>query len=401
MLELEDALGRILAAIPPPVPERITLGQASGRVLHASVHAPINLPPFDNSAMDGYALRAADIANACADAPVRMRIIGKVAAGEHFSGAVSPGTCVRLFTGSSIPRGADAVVMQEDTRAEAGQPEHVLVLDRVEPGENLRRSGEDVACGSLLAPAGARMGFAQIALLGAAGLAQLEAGRQPRVGVVSTGSELKEPGQPLGEGQVYESNRLALEALIRQAGGLPLVFPPVADSLTATRDVLIHAFNTCDVVVTSGGASVGELDFIKPAFKASGGELEFWKVSMKPGRPFAFGRRDGRLLFGLPGNPVSALVTFLLLVRPALLRWQGATELSLPSHPGVLAEALVNPGTRRHFLRVRMDNAGSVFSAGAQASHALSSLAAANGLVDVPPDAFLPAGSAVKVLRWD
>ena len=175
----------------------------------------------------------------------------------------------------------------------------------------------------------------------------------------------------------------------------------MADELTATTQALVAAFEQCDAVVTSGGVSVGEMDFIKHAFEQMGGELQFWKVAIKPGRPFVFGRYRGKLLFGLPGNPVSALVTFLLLVRPALLRWQGATDVSLSVHPGVLTEPLVNHGERRHFMRVRLDPAGRVRSAGGQASHMLGSLAAANGLVDVPGNTTFAAGAAVRVLRWD
>ena len=189
--------------------------------------------------------------------------------------------------------------------------------------------------------------------------------------------------------------------LTGRAGAVPRTFPLVTDELAATSRALEEACSQCDAVVTTGGVSVGEMDFIRRAFEQTGGELEFWKVAIKPGRPFAFGRRRGALLFGLPGNPVSALVTFLLLVRPALLRWQGAANASLPVLPGVLAEPLVNIGGRRHFMRVRMDSAGKVYSAGVQASHILSSVAAANGLVDVPPDTTLSASATVSVLHWD
>ena len=175
----------------------------------------------------------------------------------------------------------------------------------------------------------------------------------------------------------------------------------VPDSLSSTREALEEAFSHCDVVVTSGGVSVGEMDFVKQAFEAIGGELQFWRVAIKPGRPFVFGRQGQKFLFGLPGNPVSALVTFLLLVRPALIRWQGGVEAALPRHPGVLGEPLSNPGERRHFVRVRVASGGQVFAAGLQASHILSSLAAANGLVDVPPGSVLATGTAVHVMRWE
>jgi molybdopterin molybdotransferase len=220
-------------------------------------------------------------------------------------------------------------------------------------------------------------------------------------GLLASGSELSEGGQPLAPGGIYESNRTGLAALIAEAGRTTRVFPLVKDTPGETRQALANAFADCDLVVTSGGVSVGEADYIKSAFTDLGGKLEFWKVAIRPGRPFVFGEWNGKFLFGLPGNPVSAFVTFLLLVRPALRRWQGELEAGLPRQTGTLAEALSNPGTRRHFMRVRVDVAGAVLSAGAQGSHVLSSLACANGLVDVPPETTLPGGSHVQVLRWE
>jgi molybdopterin molybdotransferase len=398
MLEFEAALTRILAAVPAPTPEDIALSAAAGRVLAEATYSPIDLPIFDNSAMDGYAMRAADVVSACPHSPICLRLAGQVAAGEVFAGEVTAGTCVRLFTGSPLPRGADAVVMQEATRVEAGA---VLILTPTEPGENVRARGEDVQRGSRLAGAGEFLAAGKIGLLAAAGLTTVRAGRQPVVGLLATGSELKEPGQPLAPGQIYESTRMALASLLEQAGAVPKILPLVADALAPVSLALAEAFNQCDAVVTTGGVSVGEMDFTKRAFEQIGGELQFWKVAIRPGRPFAFGRCRRKLLFGLPGNPVSALVTFLLLVRPALLRWQGAAHVSLPAHPGVLAEPLVNQGDRRHFMRVKADPAGNVWSAGAQASHVLSSMATANGLVDVPANSTLAAGATVQVLRWD
>ena len=370
-------------------------------MLAEEVRSPIDLPLFDSSAMDGYALRAADVASAGPDTPVRLCLAGQVAAGEAFADEVARGSCVRVFTGSVLPRGADAVVMQEETRAEASGTGKVAILARAEPGENVRARGEDVRRGSRLIAAGEILTAGRIGLLAAAGLTAVRVGRQPVVGLLATGSELKEPGQPLAPGQIYESNRVALAALVKRAGAVPRILPLVADALAPTCEALTEAFSQCDVVVTTGGVSVGEMDFVRRAFEQMGGALEFWKVAIRPGRPFAFGCHRGKLLFGLPGNPVSALVTFLLLVRPALLRWQGATCVSLPTHPGVLAEPLVNNGERRHFLRVKVDPAGRVWSAGVQASHVLSSAAAANGLVDVPANSTLAAGAKVPVLRCD
>lgn len=401
MLELEEALARVLAAIPPASVESVRLHEAHERVLTESIQAPLALPVFDNSSVDGYAVRAADVVRASQSGPVRLRLAGRVAAGETIERELAVGSCLRLFTGSPLPQGADAVVMQEDTRIEANDPKEVSVFGPVKPWENVRLRGEDVKPGTTVATAGEVLSVGRITLLAAVGAARVNVGRRPRVGLLATGSELKEPGNPLAPGEIYESNRSGLALLIGRAGGWAHVFPIVTDVLEATRAALGRALEECDMVVTCGGVSVGELDFVKGAFERLGGSLEFWKVAIKPGRPFVFGRLDEKFLFGLPGNPVSALVTFLLLVRPAILRWQGAAEVALPVWRGVLAERIANPGARRQFMRVTVDAAGAVRSAGGQGSHFLSSLAAANGLADVPPKTTLDAGANVSVLRWE
>lgn len=411
MLQYEEALARVLAAVPRPASERIPLAEAADRILAEEMSSPLDLPPFDNSAVDGYAVRAGDVATARSDAPVRLRLIGRVPAGESFSRAVAPGTCVRLFTGSPLAPGADAVVMQEDTRTDSAASDEVLILDPVKPWENVRFHGEDIKRGGSIAVAGSLVSVGQLALLAATGCNEVPAFRQPIVGILATGSELREPGQPLAPGQIYESNRVSLAALVRKSRGQPRLYPIVRDLLETTRLALSSALKECDMLVTSGGVSVGEMDFIKPAVAELGGTLDFWKVAIKPGRPFVFGRScpsdpepsmgHPKLIFGLPGNPVSALVTFLLLVRPAILRWQGATDIALPRNPGSLAEPLENQGERRHFMRVKITPGGKVYSAGFQASHVLSSLSAANGLVDVPPQTTLSAGTSVQVLRWE
>ena len=401
MLELEEALAQILATLPPPVSERISLREAHGRVLAERISAPIDLPVFDNSSMDGYAVRAGDIASANSDHPARLRLIGAVAAGQDFRGEVAAGTCVRVLTGSPLPRGADAVVMQEDTRVELDRADEISVLAPEKPWANVRFHGEDVKRGTVLAEAGECVSVGLGAQLAAVGLTHVKAGRRPVVGLLATGSELKEAGEPLGPGQIYESNRVGLAPLVRRAGGVPRIFPVTSDTRDETCAALDRALAECHLVVTCGGISAGEMDFVKGAFEQVGGRLQFWKVAVKPGKPFAFGRRGERFLFGLPGNPVSAFVTFLLFVRPALLRWQGARVVALPAAPGVLTGPLFNSGDRRHFMRVTVDAAGGVRSAGIQASHVLSAVAAANGLVDVPPNTTLAAGTAVRVFRWE
>jgi molybdopterin molybdotransferase len=394
VLDLETAVARILAVMPPPQSELVSLDAAAGRLLSEPVTAALALPPFNNSAMDGYAVRATEVSQASPTTPVQLKVRATLPAGKVFSGEMNSGECLRLFTGAAMPRGADAVVMQEDTRLEG---DTVAILDGVKPGENVRRQGEDVLPGMVLAQSGTEISAGLIGLLGAVGKAQVRVGRQPVVGLIATGSELREAGQSLHPGQIYESNRSMLVPLVTQAGGLAKVYPIVADTLPATATALEVAFRECDFVLTSGGVSVGEMDFVKAAFTALGGKLEFWRVAIRPGKPFVFGTLGAKFLCGLPGNPVSAFVTFLLLVRPALRRWQGAAETDLLQLPGVLGETFTNPGERRHFVRVRVDARGKIFSAGKQASHALSSLAAAQGLLDLPPGAVMPQGSPA---RW-
>jgi molybdopterin molybdotransferase len=397
MLELEDAQQQIVLAIKPLGSEIISLDQAARRVLAEQIVAPISLPPFDNSAMDGYAVRAADVQSAAPPTPVSLKCVGATPAGDTFSGRVERGTCVRVFTGSPLPEGVDAVVMQEDTRV---TNRVIEILDAVKPWENVRLAGEDVKAGTLVGAIGERITAGRLALFGALGIERLSVTRRPTIGIIGTGNELVQSG-PLRPGQIYESNRIALASVITQSGAIVRVFPLVRDVLNETRSALEAAFAECDAVVTTGGVSVGTHDVVKAAFEALGGSLDFWKVAIKPGKPFAFGRWQEKFLFGLPGNPVSAFVTCLLLVCPALLKLQGTTDVGLRAHSGALAEAITNRGDRRHFVRVRIDSKGMVFSAGMQASHALRSLAAANALLAVPPETEWPAGRNVEVLRWE
>jgi molybdopterin molybdotransferase len=349
--------------------------------------------------MDGYALRAADVANASTTSTVTLRVIGKIAAGENFTGELQPGTCVRLFTGSVLPRGADAVVMQEDTKAYDDGT--VAVFDKVTPWENVRFRGEDVKQGNVIIHLGEHLTATRVSLLAALGIKTIAVARRPIVALLATGSELREAGQTLEGTAIYESNRAGLSALATLAGAIPITYPLIPDNLNATASALSKAFEASDVVVTSGGVSVGEFDYVKSAFDQLGGQLNFWKVSVRPGKPFVFGQLHGKFFFGLPGNPVSALVTFCLFVWPALLRMQYAKSCVPPTQLVKLAQTLINRGDRRHFMRVIIDEKGEAHSAGAQASHVLSSAARANGLVDVPASSSIAEGTIVPVLRWD
>lgn len=405
MLSLEEAQEKILAAIQPLPSETIPLSDALGRFSAEEIYSSVDLPGFDNSAMDGYAVQASDTAGAAEGSKVSLRLIGKVAAGENFLGEIQSGECVRLFTGSPLPRGADAIVMQEDTRIDRDDPNKIWITDAVKPWESVRFRGEDVKRGSRILTSGVRINIGKIALLGATGVAQLRTGCRPTIGLLATGSELVEPGQPLPAGKIYESNRLSLAAMAQKAGAIPKIYPLVPDTLDETVAAMKKAFSECDAVVTSGGVSVGEFDFVKAAFEKLGGNLDFWRVAIKPGKPFLFGQLDfnerKKFLFGVPGNPVSALVTFFLLVQPALLRMQGATDCSSQKHPVILKETFSNDGDRRHFVRVKLDASSNAHSAGIQASHILSALAEADGLLEIPPQTTMAVGSHAGVLKWD
>jgi len=400
MLEVEEARERIFDCLSTLPSEGAPVSDATGRIVAEPVVAPVDLPLFDNSAMDGFAVRATDLAGASREKPVALRIAGEIAAGGSPNVKLKEGRCVRVFTGSILPTGADAVVMQEEVTVDE-RAANVLCFESIKPWENVRLRGEDVKKGAAVLAKGERIGATAIGLLGALGLKEVSVARRPVVGLLATGNELREPGESLEPGTIYESNRAMLLEPLRAAGALPRSYAIVADSLRDTSKALEEAFAECDAVITSGGVSVGQYDFVKKAFEQIGGELNFWRVAIKPGKPFVFGRCREKLLFGLPGNPVSAFVTFLLLVRPALLRWQGANQVDLPGHPSRLAESLANRGDRRHFMRVHVDSNGEVRSAGTQASHALGSLAAANGLVDVAPNTTLQKGETVRVLRWE
>lgn len=397
MLTLEDALARLLGSVQPLEVEDCSLAACAGRFVAQAVVSKLDLPGFDNSAMDGYAVRAADVPTASPDRPVALTLVGRLPAGEWRSAALSAGECVRVFTGSPLPPGADAVVMQEDVRIDPGTPDRVSVLDPVKPWDNVRFKGEDVKRDSVLLQRGDRIHPTGLGLLAATGVAGVPVHRRPRIAVLASGNELHEPGTSLPAGGIYESNRLSLAAALRESGAEPVLFPRVPDSLEATVAALREGFDRCDVVITSGGVSVGELDYLKPAFQKMGGSMEFWKVALKPGKPFVHGRWVGKHWFGLPGNPVSAWVTFLLLVRPAVLAMQGAADTALFRCGGTLREAIRNSGDRRHFVRVVVDGEGNVVSAGRQGSHCQGSLASANALLDVAPGETLAAGSQVRV----
>jgi len=372
----------------------MSLTDALGGCLAEEVRARVELPGFDTASMDGYAVRAAEVAEAGVCLPCAF----EVPAGRVADRPLGAGSCARILTGAPMPTGADAVVMQEDT--ERATDDRIRFLDGVRPWENVRFRGEDFRAGTRVLAAGQRLGATQLALAAAAGHDEVRVHRRVRVVVMVSGDELRPPGSPLQPGEIHDSNSVLLGALLRSAGAEVVGLPVLPDRLEATVEGLESAVTMGDLVVTAGGASVGDRDFLRPAWERLGGRLDFFRVAIKPGKPLLFGSLRGVPLLGLPGNPVSAFVTAVLIALPALRRLQGQARLGLSSTPGILSAPLSNPGDRRHFMRVILDDDGGVRSAGVQASHILGPLAEANGLVDVPPATDWPAGTGVRVLRW-
>ncbi len=382
-LGVDEARDRILAAVQPLPTVDLPLGDALGLILAAGIVSSWDLPPFDNSAMDGFALRAADTAGATADNPTTLRVTGTVAAGHASDVALGPGEAIRIMTGAPIPIGADAVERVErvtdlrDHRIALGAP--------ARRGDNIRPAGEDVRAGDTILAAGTPIDASTIALLAAAGHGTAPVNRRPRVGVLVTGDEVVPPGTTLGPGQIFNSNGPMLVALVREAGGEPVDLGAAVDDATALRERLARA-QGLDLLLTTGGVSVGDVDIVKSVLRAAG-DVALWSVRIKPGKPLAFGRLGEMTVIGLPGNPVAAAVAFLQFARPAIRRMLGCRETGLPEIEAKVTDRIVNRGRRTLFGRARVERSSGGYVAtltGAQGSAILSSLAAANGLVVVP-----------------
>ena len=397
---VDSYLSEALAAIRPLPPRELGLDEADGGVLTEDLTAGWPLPPFDNSGMDGYAVMAADTAAATPERPVTLPVRGEVAAGDTGRYEVTPGTCIKIMTGALLPAGADAVVPVEWTDdGAAGGP--VSISQPAEPGHAVRRAGGDAAAGDVLLTAGTRLGPVQLGLVAAAGLGAVTVRPRPRITVISTGNELAEPGQPVTPGRIWESNSRMLAAAARQAGYPARRHPVVPDRKEAVLAALEGALRDADLLVTTGGVSMGgEHDVVKAALQDLG-TVSFRKVAMQPGMPQGFGVvGDGTPIFTLPGNPVSAYVSFQLFVRPAASVLQALPPQRLAAGRAVLAGPVRSPRDRRSFLRGILDPAGEkVAPVTGQASHQLASLARANALIVVPEAVTeLPEGSEVVVL---
>lgn len=403
---LEDALAAVLAqAQPLPGAAFVDLLQADGRVLAADCIAPLQVPPLDNSAMDGYAVRSAEVAQAGTVLPVSQRIpAGQVGT------ALQVGTVARIFTGAPLPPGADAIVMQEDcTVLDDGR----VRFDAVpQPGQFVRRAGQDIALGSTALQAGLRLTPAALGLAASLGLAQLPVARRPRVALFSTGDELALPGsiapQDLPPGHIFNSNRYVLASLLQRWGCEVVDGGILPDDRAATHAALARAAQDCDLLVTSAGVSVGEEDHVRPVVEQLGA-LSLWKIAMKPGKPFAFGhlRRSGgdpaagRAHFiGLPGNPVSSLITALVLLRPFVLALQGASVVQPPAHWLTADFEITQRDSRREFLRARRNAAGQLELFANQNSGVLTSTVWAEGLVDNPAQTLIARGDSVRFLPF-
>lgn len=399
MTSVEEARDSILCSLKPLAhPEILPIVQGTGRVMAEDVFALCDVPAFDNSSVDGYAVMAGDLTNATRIAPVTLRVVGTISAGEAPTIVLTPGTCARIFTGAVLPPGADAVVMQEDVVSD--EQGTAIFQEPIKTWEGVRLVGEDVRRNSLLVSAGEKLRAGHIGLLAAAGHAEVAVHRRPRVCLLVTGSELTRPGGELGPGQIYDSNRALLSALAIAEGAQVVSDSHVSDNLELTMAALHSAVRSADVVVTTGGVSVGAADLVKTALMALGGSIEKWRVAMRPGKPFAWGHLEGAYWFGLPGNPVSAYVTWWAFVGPALRKLMGMRDPLGRRITARLAEPVANPGDRRHFVRVTLNSDG-VRLAGVQASHIQSSLAAANALLDVPPHTSWAAGCDVQVELLD
>jgi molybdopterin molybdotransferase len=392
MLSVEEALEQILSRVRPLPTERVDLLAALGRVLAEPVRSTRSIPPWPNSSMDGYAVRAGDTRPGA-----MLAVVGRVVAGALPDRALGAGEAMRIFTGAPLPGGADAVVPQEDIDALDAR----IILREVTPrGAYVRPAGEDVRVGDLVLEPGTLLGSAEIGLLATLGHSQVEVARRPRVAVLSTGSELADLGTEPGPAQIPNANTYSLMAQVMEAGGVAMNLGVAPDRLDIIGERIRRGCEA-DVLVSSAGVSVGDLDLVREALVGAGAELHLWKVNMRPGKPITFGSLAGRPVFGLPGNPVSAMVTFELFVRPALLAMQRRRGASRSRVRAIAADPITNRGSRRGYLRVSLTLDSGRWLArltGDQGSGILRSMVAADGLAVVQPDTKIERGREVEVI---
>jgi len=402
MIPVRDALELILKEIRPLRAEKVDIGSTLGRVLAEDVLAFRPNPPWDNSAMDGYALRAVDALLASKETPVRLKVIYDLPAGKVSRKRVGKGEAVRIMTGAPVPQGADAVVMVENT--EAGPDSTVFIRSRVREGDNIRRSGEDFQKGDTVLKKGSVIRPADILMLATTGRAEVKVYRRPTVSVLSTGDELTEIGERPGKGKIPNSNGYALSALVEECGGVPVQLGIARDNRKSLFSKLKRAVKA-DCVITSGGVSVGDYDLVKDVLEEMGSAMRFWKVAIKPGKPLAFGVIGGRPAFGLPGNPISSMVAFEEFVRPALLKMTGRSEIFRKTFPArITKDVAIKPG-RMNFLRGSLtvkDGEYTVAPLEGQGSGIVSTMVAANAFIIVEPSSTgFKEGDTVRVQPFD
>ncbi|MBA3429873.1 MAG: molybdopterin molybdotransferase MoeA, partial [Actinobacteria bacterium] len=373
MLSVEEARVRVLESVYPLEPRDVLVAEARGLVPAGDLVAPHSLPRFDNSAMDGFAVRAQDTTSASDESPVHLAVAGEVRAGESRNLEVRPGTAVRIMTGAPVPPGADAIVPVEHTTEQDG---HVLVSIPAADGRHVRPAGGDVAAGSTMLEAGTELSPGELALVASMGLSPVSVRPAPKVAVLVTGDELVAPEATPGPGQIRDSNSVAIRALVAEAGGEPVFFGPVADEREAVLEAFGRAGEISDLVVSSGGVSVGRYDFVKDAIERLG-HIDLWRVAMQPGKPVVLGAIGATPFLGLPGNPVSIHVGFEQFVRPAIRKMRGCSSVLRPTITATLTETIEKPPGRLHFVRVRLARGSDGWEAtptGPQGSHIQSSL---------------------------
>lgn len=395
LMPVEQALQLLLehaASQPALGTEQVSLNAALGRILAKPIEATLDVPPWDNSAMDGYALHSTDIATALEHGlPISQRITAGTAPAP-----LQPGTCARIFTGAPLPEGADTVEMQENTQLNSNAL--MQLLQPLTPGANVRPRGQDISAGSRVLEAGTRLRAQDLGLLASIGIAELTVVRPLRVAVASTGDELREPGEPLGPGQIYNSNRYTLIGLLQALGLVIIDAGILPDDPEQTRARLRALADQADLIITSGGVSVGEADFLGQVLREQG-QVNLWKLAIKPGKPFTLGSFDSTPVIGLPGNPAAVLVTFVLLVKPWLLQRQGVTDVAPLSLSLPAGFDWPRAGKRDEYLRARLE-AGQVVPAGNQSSGVLSSASQASGLLLIPASQAPRRGEAVQFLPF-
>lgn len=401
MISVEEAIEKIFTHIQPLGVEKASILEALGRVIAEDAIAPRDLPPYDNSGMDGYAIRSGDVQNASESAPVQLEVIEDLRAGYFSEKTIQTGQAIRIMTGAPIPKGADAVVPVEDTQWEEGR---VLVLKAVRPGDYIRKAGEDVRRGDRVITHGEVIRPSEVGMLASIGKPFVLVYRRPLVAILCTGEELVDVGEPLEGAKIVSSNSYTLAAQVKECGAVPMQLGIAKDDKEEIKRKLLQGLQA-DVFISSAGVSVGDYDFVRDALSELGAKMIFWRVAMKPGKPVAFWQYVGKPVFSLPGNPVSSMVTFEQFVRPALLKMMGHRKIFRPIIEATLREEIKKEPGRRHFIRAIVSyEQGSylVTTTGAQGSGILSSMIRANGLIIIPEDCeIVKAGEKVKVQLLD